>query len=197
MRWQCSPSGINGRLGQYRARQRADRDAPAVDRYVNGTGRPAGDRRLRADYRPPCPCCGGRMIIVETFGPGGAPRAPPSPPTGQTRLRHCAAVAPSSPKPSLTPSIRPKSHGRPPQRRRSWHGDRRSDADHPGQHILYPSRYPIKSHRRRPPTRPPAGSFPGGFRTPALRAPGWSPSGRHPKPFTEPDLAARFNVTKR
>jgi Putative transposase len=30
-----------------------------------------------ADYRPPCPCCGGRMIIVESFGPGGAPRAPP------------------------------------------------------------------------------------------------------------------------
>ena len=32
-----------------------------------------------ADHRPPCPCCGGRMIIVESFGRGGAPRAPPSP----------------------------------------------------------------------------------------------------------------------
>ena len=32
-----------------------------------------------ADQRPPCPCCGSRMIIVESFGPGGAPRAPPSP----------------------------------------------------------------------------------------------------------------------
>ncbi len=32
-----------------------------------------------ADYRPPCPCCGGCMIIVESFGPGGAPRAPPLP----------------------------------------------------------------------------------------------------------------------
>ena len=31
-----------------------------------------------ADHRPPCPCCGGRMIIVETFERGGAPRAPPS-----------------------------------------------------------------------------------------------------------------------
>jgi Putative transposase/Transposase zinc-binding domain len=31
-----------------------------------------------ADHRPPCPCCGGRMIIVESFGCGGAPRAPPS-----------------------------------------------------------------------------------------------------------------------
>jgi hypothetical protein len=32
-----------------------------------------------ADDRPPCPCCGGRMIIVESFGRGGKPRAPPSP----------------------------------------------------------------------------------------------------------------------
>ena len=32
-----------------------------------------------ADDRPPCPCCGGRMIIVENFGRGGEPRAPPSP----------------------------------------------------------------------------------------------------------------------
>ena len=32
-----------------------------------------------ADHRPPCPCCGGRMIVVETFQRGGAPRGPPSP----------------------------------------------------------------------------------------------------------------------
>jgi hypothetical protein len=30
-----------------------------------------------ADWRPPCPCCGGRMIIVETFERGGEARAPP------------------------------------------------------------------------------------------------------------------------
>jgi hypothetical protein len=35
-----------------------------------------------ADHRPPCPCCGGRMIIVETFERCGAPRGPPSPDTG-------------------------------------------------------------------------------------------------------------------
>jgi Putative transposase/Transposase zinc-binding domain len=35
-----------------------------------------------ADHRPPCPCCGGRMIIVETFERGGRPRAPPSPKLG-------------------------------------------------------------------------------------------------------------------
>jgi hypothetical protein len=34
------------------------------------------------DHRPPCPCCGGQMIIVETFARGGAPRGPPSSKTG-------------------------------------------------------------------------------------------------------------------
>ena len=29
------------------------------------------------DHRPPCPCCGGRMIIVEVFARGAAPRGPP------------------------------------------------------------------------------------------------------------------------
>jgi hypothetical protein len=32
-----------------------------------------------ADDRSPCPYCGGRMIIVESFGRGGQPRGPPSP----------------------------------------------------------------------------------------------------------------------
>jgi len=35
------------------------------------------DPRDPPDHRPPCPCCGGRMLIVETFGRGGAPRGPP------------------------------------------------------------------------------------------------------------------------
>jgi hypothetical protein len=42
----------------------------------------AGTTGLAADHRPPCPCCGGRMIIVETFERAAAPRAPPSPDTG-------------------------------------------------------------------------------------------------------------------
>jgi hypothetical protein len=36
------------------------------------------DPDTAADHRPPCPCCGGAMIIVEVFGRGGAPRGPPS-----------------------------------------------------------------------------------------------------------------------
>jgi len=31
---------------------------------------------------PPCPCCGGTMIIVEVFGRGGAPRGPPAAASG-------------------------------------------------------------------------------------------------------------------
>jgi hypothetical protein len=30
-----------------------------------------------ADPRPPCPCCGGRMVIIETFARWSQPRAPP------------------------------------------------------------------------------------------------------------------------
>ena len=35
------------------------------------------DPHTTTDYRPPCPCCGGRMIIVEVFARSGAPRGPP------------------------------------------------------------------------------------------------------------------------
>ena len=32
-----------------------------------------------ADQRPPCPCCGGHMVIIETFERWQRPRAPPTP----------------------------------------------------------------------------------------------------------------------
>ena len=32
------------------------------------------------DARPPCPCCGGHMIIIETFARWTQPRAPPQGP---------------------------------------------------------------------------------------------------------------------
>jgi hypothetical protein len=47
-------------------------DPPAEDDNTDQTADAA------ANYRPPCPCCGGRMVIVESFERGGAPRAPPS-----------------------------------------------------------------------------------------------------------------------
>nr|WP_235054383.1 IS91 family transposase [Novosphingobium lindaniclasticum] len=33
------------------------------------------------DYRPPCPCCGGHMLIIEAFARWRQPRAPPPPTT--------------------------------------------------------------------------------------------------------------------
>jgi hypothetical protein len=36
------------------------------------------------DHSPPCPRCGGRMIIVETFERGGGPRDPPASEPGIT-----------------------------------------------------------------------------------------------------------------
>jgi hypothetical protein len=36
------------------------------------------DPDATTDHRPPCPCCGGRMIVVEVFARGSAPRGPPS-----------------------------------------------------------------------------------------------------------------------
>jgi len=36
------------------------------------------DSDATPDHRPSCPCCGGRMIIIEVFSRGGTPRGPPS-----------------------------------------------------------------------------------------------------------------------
>jgi hypothetical protein len=41
------------------------------------TSRDTADPNATTDHRPPCPCCGGRMIIVEVFARGAAPRGPP------------------------------------------------------------------------------------------------------------------------
>ena len=56
-----------------RARQLLAVPAPQVKVDESGTDEPATPAQ-------PCPCCGGRMIIIETFEPGSAPRAPPIPP---------------------------------------------------------------------------------------------------------------------
>ena len=36
------------------------------------------DPDVATDHRPPCLCCGGRMIVVEVFARNTAPRGPPS-----------------------------------------------------------------------------------------------------------------------
>jgi Putative transposase len=58
------------RARQLIAAPMAEVDPPAVH--------DTADPRTTTDHRPPCPCCGGRMLIVEVFARGGAPRGPPS-----------------------------------------------------------------------------------------------------------------------
>jgi hypothetical protein len=58
------------RARQLMAAPMAEVDPPAVH--------DTADPNATTDHRPPCPCCGGRMIIVEVFAPGSAPRGPPS-----------------------------------------------------------------------------------------------------------------------
>jgi len=48
-------------------------------RLLEVASEPANDDIAEPDdYRPPCPCCGGHMIIIETFERWQQPRAPPS-----------------------------------------------------------------------------------------------------------------------
>jgi hypothetical protein len=58
------------RARQLIAAPMAEVDPPAVH--------DTADPNATTDHRPPCPCCGGRMIIVEVFARAAAPRGPPS-----------------------------------------------------------------------------------------------------------------------
>jgi len=58
-----------------RARELIAVSMPTVDPLM---AHDSTDPDAAADHRPLCPCCGGRMLIVEVFGRGGAPRGPPS-----------------------------------------------------------------------------------------------------------------------
>ena len=50
----------------------------------NSQSEPAGDT---VDHsKPTCPCCGGRMIIIEVFARGATPRHPPTAPTTVIRI---------------------------------------------------------------------------------------------------------------
>jgi hypothetical protein len=60
-----------------RARELITMPTPVIDPPVEHEDADSA-ASVAADHRPPCPCCGGRMLIVETFERCGAPRAPPS-----------------------------------------------------------------------------------------------------------------------
>jgi hypothetical protein len=112
------------------------------------------------------------MIIVEGFGRGGEPRAPPSPkpatalrfqdprnrltppsPAPEPRFRSCLAVAWVPAKAPAASSIRPKPPNRPWRQRQT---DKLAaaivaPADSARERISNTSRRPVKSHRRQPP----------------------------------------------
>jgi hypothetical protein len=60
-----------------RARELMAAPMPAVDPQA---AHDTADPDTTTDHRPPCPCCGGRMIVIEIFGRAARARAPPSSP---------------------------------------------------------------------------------------------------------------------
>jgi hypothetical protein len=62
----------------------ARRDSLALARRLLAVPLPTDDPDEPVDARPPCPCCGGHMTIIETFARWCQPRAPPQP-TPQSR----------------------------------------------------------------------------------------------------------------
>jgi len=56
------------------------KDAMALARRLLGVAAPIKEPEPDepTDHRPPCPCCGGHMTIVEAFARWCRPRAPPS-----------------------------------------------------------------------------------------------------------------------
>ena len=59
----------------------ARKDSLALARRLLAVALPTEDPEPDepVDARPPCPCCGGRMTIIETFARWCQPRAPPRP----------------------------------------------------------------------------------------------------------------------
>ena len=58
------------------------KDAMALARKLLGVAAPIKEAKAEPDeppdHRPPCPCCGGHMTIIEAFARWCQPRAPPS-----------------------------------------------------------------------------------------------------------------------
>jgi hypothetical protein len=59
------------------------KEAMALARRLLGVAAPIDEPQADElpDHRPPCPCCGGHMTIIQTFARWCQPRAPPSSPS--------------------------------------------------------------------------------------------------------------------
>jgi hypothetical protein len=68
----------NGGRAENIARTRQLLNAPAAHRETGDADAADGGEPQALSH--PCPCCGGRMIIIETFERGGAPRYRPTAP---------------------------------------------------------------------------------------------------------------------
>ena len=63
------------------ARKLLGMPAPSISANADDTSNPANDDGIHdANTLAPCPCCGGRMRIIEIFKRGQTPRHRPSPP---------------------------------------------------------------------------------------------------------------------
>jgi hypothetical protein len=60
-------------------------DNIARARELLAVAKPATAAAVDPD-KPPCPCCGGRMIIIEVFARGATPRHQPTAPTNRIRI---------------------------------------------------------------------------------------------------------------
>jgi hypothetical protein len=77
------PSGFHRirHYGLFANGGRAENLARARDLLgVSPTQSEPSDPDTDASPMPPCPCCGGRMIIIETFERGATPRTRPQSP---------------------------------------------------------------------------------------------------------------------
>jgi hypothetical protein len=62
-------------------------DNIARARELLAVAKPDGQPAAAADpAKPACPCCGGRMIIIEVFARGCTPRHRPTAPTNRIRI---------------------------------------------------------------------------------------------------------------
>jgi hypothetical protein len=75
-------SSANGNRGADHARARELLAVPALPQEPDRSEAEPEQPRVLAR---PCPCCGGRLIIIETFARGGQPNHRPTPDTAPMR----------------------------------------------------------------------------------------------------------------
>jgi hypothetical protein len=65
---------------------KAEMLAKARDLLAAPATEPDADEDVTTEHVQQCPCCGGRMHIIETFQPGARPSTCSSPPAGAIRI---------------------------------------------------------------------------------------------------------------